>query len=299
MPRLDLAGLAIAGVLAAWVWSGDGRTAPVVALLAAMAVVVAAARVVVARGLPALGVLAVAVAGAVVLTWPGMIQVAGRPLGYANANATLAGLGAVAALGAGRRFRILAVVLIAVIPFTGSVAGTLVTLVGVMLVVLALVVRWPPAAIVGGLIACSAMLGATVAIATGDDLLGLEDRAGARAELWAGAEELADEEPVRGVGAGGFAEQNPVTDDRDLRWAHHGPLQIAAELGVVGLVLALALAGWMWLSLLRAAASTPVAASIGAGAMTIVGLHSNVDYVLHFPAIVLVGMWIFGAATAG
>ena len=299
MPRLDLAGLAITAALGAWVWSGDGRTAPVLALLAGMVVVVAAARAAVTRGLPALGIVALAVAGTAVLTWPGMLRVTGAPLGYANANAALVGLGAVAAIGGGRRWRPLAIVLLAAVPATGSVAGTLVVLAGVALVVAALAGRWAPVAIVGGMVACSLALGVTVAIATGDDLFGLGERAAARAELWAGAEELADDEPLRGIGAGGFAEQNPVTDDADLRWAHHGPLQIAAELGIIGLVLALALAGWMWLSLLRAAASAPAAASVGAGAMTVVGLHASVDYVLHFPAVVLVAVWIFGAATAG
>lgn len=308
MRPFDIAGLALGVLLAAWTLSGDGRPGPVVALLAGMVAAVIAGRVLVARGLPAFAVVAVGVGGALAITWPGMLQVTGPPTGYANANATLTGLGVVAAIGAARQAQsravnrwslALAVVLLAALPFTGSVAGTVVVVVAVVLIVVALATRWPAAAVGGGLVLCAIALGGTVAIAAGGDLFGLDERAGVRAELWAGAEALADEEPWRGIGAGEFAARNPVTDDPDLRWAHHGALQVAAELGIVGLLLALAVVGWMWVALLRAARTAPGAATVGAGALCAVGLHSTFDHVLHVPAVVLVAMWIFGIATAG
>ena len=308
MRPFDLGGLVIVVLLAAWVATGEGRRGPVLALLAAMVVAVAVGRMLAVRGTPAFALITVGVAAAVVVSWPGVVGVTGAPTGYANANATFVGVGAIAAIGAARgarsgaarrRWVALVVVLLVVVALTGSVAGTVVVLTGATLVLVGLATRWPPAAVVGGLVLCSLALGVTVAVGAGGDVLGVGDRAGVRADLWAGAEALADDEPLRGIGAGAFAERNPVTDDDDLRWAHHGALQVAAELGIVGLVLSLALAGWMWVSLLRAAAVDPMGATVAAGALAAVALHSTVDYVLHSPALIVVIMVTLGIGTAG
>ena len=308
MRPLDLGGLVVVALLAVWVATGEGRRGPVLALLAAMVLAVAVGRVLARRAPQPFGLVTVGVAGAVVVTWPGLLEVTGAPTGYANANATFVGVGAIAAVGAARearsdpargRWLAVAVALLVAVPGTGSVAGTVVVLVGGALVLVGLATRWPPAAVVGGLVLCSLALGVTVAVGAGGDVLGLQDRAGVRADLWAGAEELADAEPLRGIGAGAFAERSPVTDDDDLRWAHHGALQVTAELGVVGLVLSLVLAGWMWVSLLRAAASDPVRPTVAAGPLAVVALHSTVDYVLHSPAVVIVMLVTLGIGTAG
>ena len=306
MRPLDLGGLAIVALLATWVATGEGRRGPVLALLVAVVVAVVVGRVLAACRAPAFALVALGVAGTVVLTWPGMLEVTGGPTGYANANATFAGVGVIAAVGAAREARsdaarvrwvALAVALLGLVALTGSVAGSVVVVTGGVLVLVGLATRWPPAAVMGGLVLCSVALGATVAVGAGGGVFGLEARAGVRADLWAAAEELADDEPLRGIGAGAFADRNTASDDDDLRWAHHGALQVAAELGIVGLVLSLALAGWMWVSLLRAAASAPVRATVAAGALASVGLHSTVDYVLHSPAAVVVMMVTFGIGT--
>jgi O-antigen ligase len=253
------------------------------------------------------GVLAVGVAGAMALTWPGPTSAAGPPLGYANANATLTALGVLAALQmaaadrttAGRRAWLgLAVGLGATTVAIGSVAGVL-CLVGALAVVgLAAVTRSAHVATIGGIVVVVLVLGVTVAIARGADPVGLGERSEVRGELWAAAADLAAEEPARGVGPGRFEALNPVSDDADLRWAHHGYLQTAAETGAVGLGLLLTLLGWAYIRLAITAALRPGVAVIGAAGLTVVGLHATVDYVLHLPAVPLALAALIGASTS-
>lgn len=309
--RLDLIGLVLVLALGVWVGlfagAGEGRPAPVLALLGGIAIAYA-----VGQGLAQHGALlhqsvAGAVAGSVVLTWPGILAAGGEPTGYANANATITALGCIAALGAAvqassfaarRGWAGLSLLLTAATALTGSVAGTVALLVALGLLGLGAASRWPPFPIVGGLCIASIVLGATVAIALGADPAGLGERAGVRGELWAAAAAFADEEPMRGIGPGMFAERNPVSSDADLRWAHHGHLQTAAELGVVGWALVLAVGGWAWVRLWHASASGTRDPTLGGAVLVVVGLHGAVDYVWHVPAVMVLAAGIVGVVCA-
>ena len=296
---VDVAGLALVAALCLWTalvaGDGDGRPAPVLWLLGGLVLAVAIGRAAASRGVPLFGLVAVAVAGAAALSWPGLLAPAGAPTGYANTNAALLGLGALSAMGASRAagaggasrgWSALAVVLIGTVPATGSVAGTILVLGACVTLALAFRTRWPALVIGAGMVVAALSLGLTVAIGSGSDPVGLEARAGVRGELWAAAEELADEQPVIGIGPGRFAVRNPVTDDDDLRWAHHGYLQVAAELGVVGLVLTLGILAWAWAVLWRASHRADVT-PVSAAALGAVATHATVDYVLHIPAVLV------------
>lgn len=311
-PRLlDASGLGLVALLALWVGTlaggGDGRPWPVLLLLAGLVLATAVGRVLAARPGVVPKVVAVGVAGSLVLTWPGVLSAGGAPLGYANANATLSSLGLIAALaaartehdvGARRGWIGLAMLLGALTVATGSVAGVLALLVALGLLGLSAATSWAGFAVVGGLAAVSLSLGVTTAVALGSDIGGLGERAEVRGELWAAAADFSRDEPAIGIGPGQFAERNPVSTDADLRWAHHGYLQVAAELGLVGLVLVAALAGWVWAVLWVAAADQPASASLAAAAVAVVGLHGTVDYVWHLSPVLAVCCALFGSGAA-
>lgn len=309
--RLDLVGLGLVALVAAWVgaFAGDGagRPQPVILLLVGMVAATATGRALsVHRGLvPA--VLAVGISGSLVLTWPGVLGAGGAPLGYANGNAALASLGLVAALSAARAERDpgirrgwigLAVLLGGFTVATGSVAGVLALAVALGLLGVGAATRWAALAVVGSLIAVSLAVGVTTAVALGSDVGDLRERAAVRGELWTAAADFARDEPVVGIGPGQFADQNPVSADADLRWAHHGYLQAAAELGLVGLVLLAAIVGWVWIALWHATRDEPATACLAAAAVTLVALHAAVDYVWHLPPVLLITCALLGTGTA-
>lgn len=308
---LDAIGFGLVVALALWVGlvagDGEGRPTPVLWLLAGLVAATAVGRVLGRRPGLVPGLVAVSVAGSMVLTWPGVLRAGGAPLGYANGNATLASLGLVAALAAarfapdagGRRGWFgLALFLAVLTVATGSLAGVLALSLALGLVGLSAVTRWPGFAVVGGLIAVSLSLGITTAIALGSDVGGLGERAETRGELWTAAADFAVDEPLRGIGPGQFAVRNPVSSDADLRWAHHGYLQVAAEYGLLGLLLVVAVIGWVWATLWSTAVHRPASASLTAAAVTIVGLHAAVDYVWHLPPVLVVMFTLFGAGTS-
>ncbi len=110
-----------------------------------------------------------------------------------------------------------------------------------------------------------------------------------RVEVWSDALDLVAVNPVRGVGAGGFAELSPTAQaDADLAWAHSAPLQVAAELGWVGFTLLILLAAWAIVVLRRDAV---VAAALL--------LPATIDYVLDFGWVVLAYSVVLGAGWAG
>jgi O-antigen ligase len=108
-----------------------------------------------------------------------------------------------------------------------------------------------------------------------------------RVALWNDAFVLMTDR-VWGVGPGRFQETSPTArGDVDAAWAHHGFLQQGAEGGVVAFVLSVALFVWAFVVLW----STPradVVTGLGAAAVAALGIHATVDYVLHFPALVVV-----------
>jgi O-antigen ligase len=307
---LDATGLVLVGLALVWtlVTSLDraaARPVPVIALLIGVALLVCLARLVpgdLAERIP--GLVAVAVAGAMVLSFPEVLRSGGAPTGYANANATLASLGALGAVAAGttgaRRTRaawfLVAVALVGAVAATRSVAGLLALLAVAALALGSVALRSATLAVVGGLVAVSLSLGVTTAIAAGADPLGLRERSELRGELWASALDATREHPLRGLGPGGYERLAPVSSDADYRWAHHGYLQQAADQGLPGLVLLLAMIGWSYARLWVAGGSDPTRAIVGASALTAVCLHASMDHVLHHAAVPLVVALLLGWA---
>lgn len=299
--RWDALGLLAVGALAGWALHVGGSGAgSFVGLLAGLVTAVGAGRWLgqVRPGAVEAAVGA-AVAAAVALTLPGITQPGGPPTGYGNANATLVGVGLVAAVAAVRthprreRWRwALVVGLGASLVATGSVAGLVSVALAGALVAASGWARYRPVLLLGGPIVVALALAVTVGVAIGD-LGGLADVGRVRSALWASAVDAVRSEPWSGVGVGGFAEVSSVGADADLRWVHHEYLEVAVELGVVGLGLLLALLAWAFARL--SAAVRPEAAG---AALTLVALHGTVDHVWHRPAVLLVTALLLGAASA-
>lgn len=305
-------GLVLVVSLGVWIGTlagrGEGRPGPVLWLLAGMTVAFFLGWALRSRRASVRRAVAFAVAGAVVLAWPDILSAGGSPTGYANANATLTGLGVLAAIGAAHHARrtmerrawvLLAVGLSAATLLSRSLAGTVVLGVALVLFALGLASRWPAVAIVGALIAVLLGLGATAAVALGTDVLDLRAHIGVRGELWAAAADVARDEPVWGIGAGEFEHHNTVSSDDDLRWAHHEYLQALAEYGLVGFALVLALLGWCASATWVAAARQPAQGSLGAAALALVSLHAAVDHVWHTPAVLITFALLLGSTVDG
>jgi O-antigen ligase len=116
--------------------------------------------------------------------------------------------------------------------------------------------------------------------------------------LWRDAWFLAVTNPLTGVGPGGFREESALARlDPDAAWAHHDFLQQGAETGLVGMVLLVGAFLWIYVGLWRGASrdSTSV---LGAVSLTALGIHASVDYVLHFPELVLAAAALVGAGMA-
>jgi len=74
-----------------------------------------------------------------------------------------------------------------------------------------------------------------------------------RLDLWSGALEAAAERPLLGWGAGSFFEATDSFQGTNaIRFAHNLPIELAVELGILGLLLGLAFYGVCSLALLRA-----------------------------------------------
>lgn len=309
---LDAVGLLIVGAMAAWTLvAAAGRPhaepGPVLALLAAMVLLAVVGRRI--HQPPGLipGMVAVAVGGALLLGFPALLRAGGAPTGYANSNADLAALGVIAAAAASalaattrdrRAWAGLSLLLAVATVATGSMAASLALGVAAVLALLSIVTREALPAVAGGVVAVSLLLGVTAAIAAGGDPLGLRSHDDIRPELWARALEQVREQPLRGVGPAASAPPTPVTFDADLRWAHHGYLQQAAEAGVVGLLLLLTLVGWGYLRLAVGPPRRRARTVAGASALTVVALHASVDHILHAAAVPLTLALLVGWATA-
>lgn len=326
-------GAACALLLGSTIWlSSLGRPGadpvPALALLAAAVVVVTAAARATAchRRLlaPVTFAVSLAVLASIALAPDGL---SGRPLagplGYGNANGALCAQGAAFAAmtaAASRCWvgRACALALGAAHVYaawrTGSAAGAA----SAVLIVLGTVVLLGPpkgqrallaraAVVVGAGVASAAILG-SVALALSFDaresrtsgVAAAVDRTltERRVVLWAEAVDLAVANPWRGVGAGRFAVASPtVRTDADARWAHSAPLQLAAESGLSAAFTALGLAAAVLVGLFRAARWSPVA-GVGGLALGALIAHAGIDYVLHFPAVVLLAAAATGAASA-
>jgi O-antigen ligase len=117
-----------------------------------------------------------------------------------------------------------------------------------------------------------------------------------RPELWHDALVMVTERPLTGVGPNRFPEESPTArKDRDSKWPHNEALHFAAEAGIPGLLLLLGLFGWGFAWLWWGAGDRGTA--IAALALGAVGVHSTVDYVLHFPAVGLAMAALVGAGS--
>ncbi len=121
-----------------------------------------------------------------------------------------------------------------------------------------------------------------------------------RYDYWRVAFKAFATEPLRGVGAGGWA----VYWLRDRRIAesaqdaHSLPIQTLAELGLVGFALLLAFAGALvWASVLAARAAPALAAGPIAG-LVVYGAHAPLDWDWQMPAVTLIAIVLGGALIA-
>lgn len=114
-----------------------------------------------------------------------------------------------------------------------------------------------------------------------------------RVVMWHEAVEAVREDPATGKGLGSFGSANPISDGD--AFAHNEILEVAAETGLAGGVLVAALLvwgfAWLWHSPLPRSAFPAVAGLVG------VAVQANVDYVLHFPSVVLALGALVGTAT--
>lgn len=307
--QADVAGALIVVLLGGWLALGAGtgggdRPEPVLALLAGLVTAVVAGRLLADRSVPVAGPVAAAVAATFALTYPSLLSAAGAPTGYANANATLAAVGTLAAAAAARAalpgtrrqgWVLVAAALAAATAATGSVAGAAALVAGAGVAAVGVRPHRSPAVPVAGLLIVLVVVGVTGAVASGG-AAGVRAGDELRSDLWVGAAELARGEPLRGLGVGAFEERNPVTSDPDLRWVHHEYLEVAVEAGAPGLLLVLVLAAWVAVRLWSATAD-PAAVVTAAAVATVVGLHGAVDHVWHHPAPLVLAAALFGAAT--
>jgi O-antigen ligase len=164
--------------------------------------------------------------------------------------------------------------------------------------------HWPALALLGvllvagalGLLATGAVGGAAQTVAEARVNLASPDRSGA---LHAGLQ-LVAQHPLTGTGPG----------QAHLRWkgqghgtqlyayVHNEYIQLAAELGVVGVVLlaalVVAIAGLLWRARAAGRAGATWAGAVAAAAAFVI--HSGFDFVWHLPAIVLTVTLVVAAA---
>jgi O-antigen ligase len=220
------------------------------------------------------------------------------PLGYANANGALLAAAVAGLVHAGWHVRrevrpallVAAMICTVAAAAIGSQAGTMSC---VLLLLVGNVLgygRRPAWQVLSGAVLVAGLLTVTTLgllhgskVEVEGDLVE-ETVSTTRTALWSESLEMAADQPLRGVGAGDFAEHSEIArEDPDLAWAHSEPLQIAAELGWVGFGLLVLLVAWMLGTLGR-----------GAALMAVLALQPMIDYTLHFPAVVVAGAVVLG-----
>jgi O-antigen ligase len=312
----DLTGAALAIALIGWVCVTallrTGNPLPQVVTLAA-----AAAAYVVGRSqggrrpVFVAAVVVVAILAGVVLSGPASISggALAPPLGYANANGALYTLGTAAAaivavatnkVAVKQPAAMLAIVMVTFAAFTGSEAGIALSI-GVLTAALAarMLGRWVALVapvVVAGPVMITVVLGLRHGSSAFPELVErLTDR---RTELWHDAIDIVGDQPVLGVGPGMFGQTSPTAlGDADAAWAHSAYLEVAAEHGIPGVLLLGAILLWVYGGLYRSR-QNPRVVVIGVAATTAFAIHAAIDYVAHFPAVVLVAALIAGLASS-
>ena len=131
------------------------------------------------------------------------------------------------------------------------------------------------------------------------------DSTSERAALWRDAVDVAVDFPVAGVGAGAFQAAFPAFRRRltgEAAWAHahQDTLELAIEVGVGGLILALIGLGAFVRRLRHVLATADpearAASAMLAGGTAAVLLHAQVDFPLHIPGIVWLLLLVAAAA---
>jgi len=316
---IDLGGMLLVVIAIGWTYESaavaGGAPGPVALALFASGLTFLVSRVVgsVARylvplaGVVLVGGLALGLAGS-----PGARPPA-DPLAYTNASAALYLQGTAAGLMLfvmwhGAAVRTLALVMVAALLLATLAANSQAVDALIVLPAAALALRRPHAIRVGiavfaGLFLlaflASVVLGATYHPGKPDSAAerlvnsALSER---RPALWHDALVLMAQHPASGIGPDKFMTQSPIArSDLDARWAHNGFLQQGAEQGVVGLVLLLVLFAWAFLRTWLAAPPDRVGA-ISAAALAALGIQACIDYVLHFPAVVIIASALVGVS---
>jgi glycosyltransferase involved in cell wall biosynthesis/ribosomal protein S18 acetylase RimI-like enzyme len=315
--RLDVMALVLLAAGAAWTvvvgLRTGGSSVPMAALFLGCGLAFAAARLVSSRGSVIIpGTIVAMTAGLILMSPSGTWSQAplSGPLGYANAKSALFVQAAVAAAilavsgrtGRVRRIGLVAAVFFASVPWLSFSFAAALPVLGLPLVGL-LAARggdrrrlvWAGAPLL--LLAISATV-----------LLGVESRGGARdvfigttiggdrIALWSEALAMAADHPVTGVGPGRFDEESPsALRDLDLRWAHSGFLQQAAETGFVGFGILVGAFVWAFARLAGSRGESGPALLAGFGVL-LLGVHASMDYVLHFPAVPVIAAALVGSA---
>ncbi|MFJ4616579.1 O-antigen ligase family protein [Streptomyces sp. NPDC088812] len=315
----DVTGVAVLGACAAWslitAAAHGGRPEGVLLAVLAVAAGYATGRIagallpVAAPGAAALAGLALTVALPRLTPGPEIAA----PLGHAGATAAVLTLSAGAACCAARSaprplVRLGLWALAAGITLAGAVLGSTVAVVtccGVLLCALAAGrVRHRGPGLAGLALVAAVVTGLTWAVA-GNALpaglaAALEDQLTPhRAGLWRDALGLARGDAGLGVGPGRFGELSATaagvapSDGRP----HSAPLQMAAEQGVVGVLLLAAAFCWVLFALWRAARPTPVVLTAGA-TLTALAALASVGNVLSFTTVSAGAGLLAGLATA-
>jgi O-antigen ligase len=314
-------GFVILGSAAVW-WLLSGAVAgtsavdPVALILLVAAILgvcwVAASRrpeVVLAAVLVAATLVFAANAGATLRSGPTQ-----GPFGYANATAAFFAQACIAALmlvvvGRGAVRTVAAVAALASVPVifltrSWSVLILLPLLVGIAVVQERRKGSRSAVVLCAGLFlaafAATIVLGATGGGRDGGPLGDVIDRTltDERVTLWNEALVVTVRHPAFGVGPGGFMGASATaSSDPDLRWAHHEFLQAGAETGLVGG--ALTVGAFVWGFVALGQGSRGLLAPLGAAALATLGIQACVDYVLHFPLVVLIATAVLGSALGG
>lgn len=317
----DLVGFVLVASLAAWttlvgLFTG-GDPIPALAMFGAVLGAFGVARSVSLR-IPWLAPAAVVLAGALLPFVPvgGTVATGQRfgPLQYANASAlfyvVVAAAGGMLTVKAeGRSMRLVGALAMTAAAASVAVSGSEAAVGLLLLLPVAALVRRPPtvrrfvvsgAILVLAAVATTALLGMLHAAPGGPQTF--ENLASTafterRLDLWRDALQIVAHAPGTGVGPGEFSSHSPTSlRDQDAVAAHDEYLQVAAELGLPGLLLALLVTLWGFWRLHRAVPDR--AASFAAAALTAAGIHASVDYVLHAPAILVAVVTLLGAVSA-
>ena len=205
-----------------------------------------------------------------------------------------------------------ALVLSTAILMTGSRAGAMSTLIGIIILIVccgyARVIPRQQTLIFLGVAVSSALVFLAVSGGAVVERLGsLEETNGGRSEIYTLTWEAIGAAPVTGSGLGTFSDTYPIFRDERLPagppWqdTHNTYLENALELGVPAaalLFVAVASMGELcFFGLLRRRRSK-IYAAIGLSVLTLVGVHALVDFSLEIPAVTATFVFIMGLSCA-